>query len=191
MDAKKLFAEAVKEAGSCVLRVEPAQLGGATPCTEWDLRALLGHMVYEMSWVADLLAGKTVAEVGAKYDGDLLGGNAPGAWQRASEAALAAVEATDLSQTVHLSYGNFPAEHYIRESGTDMLIHGWDAGQAINCSIIFDKQLAQAVYDFVLPRADEFRVSGLFGEQLPTSETASLQTKLLAFYGRSEKRQAS
>jgi len=188
MDAKSLFNEAVKEASGCVLRVEPEQLGNATPCTDWDLRELVNHMMNELSWIPDLLAGKTIAEVGSKYDGDLVGDDASGSWRRTLMRAMDAVAEADSQTTVHLSYGDFPAEHYIRESGADMLIHGWDVGQAINCSVIFDKQLAQAVFDFVKPRAEEFRASGLFGEQIPTQDSDSVQVKLLAFYGRKESR---
>jgi uncharacterized protein (TIGR03086 family) len=185
MDAKELFKAAVKSAHGCISQVEPAQLGRATPCSKWNLRALLNHMVNELAWIPDLLAGKTIAEVGSKYDGDLLGNDAPAAWRLLLEHALAAVEIADLQATVHLSYGDFPAEHYIRESGTDILVHGWDVGQAIGCPVVFDEKLAQTVYDFVSPRAEEFKQSGLFGTPLPTRETDSTQTKLLAFFGRS------
>ncbi len=186
MDAKDLFKEAAKEAGSCVQRVEPDQLTNATPCSEWDLRALLQHMVYELVWVPDLLAGKTVEEIGDKYDGDLLGDDPHAAWQRASEAALAAVEKADSTDVVHLSYADVTADHYIREIGGDILIHGWDVGQAINSSILFDEKVARAVQDFVSPRAEEFRASGMFGKQLPTNDDDSLHVKLLAFFGRRE-----
>lgn len=185
MDAKDLFNEAVKEASGWVLRVEPEWLSKPTPCADWDLKALVNHMVYELAWMQDLLIGKTIAEVGSKYDGDLIGNDVPRAWRKALMFAMDAVEKADLAAIVHLSYGDFSAEHYIRESGADMLIHGWDVGQAIGCSVVFDTRVAQAVLDFVKPRAEEFKQSGLFGEPLPTQDSDSIQTKLLAFFGRS------
>lgn len=189
MDAKDLFQGATEIATSCIIRVDPTQLSDPTPCTEWDLRMLLNHMVYEMRWVPDVLAGKTIAEVGDAHDGDVLGDDPASAWKQAVQAAREAVKHADISQTVYLSYGEFPAEHYIRESASDVLIHGWDVGQALHCSVIFDQQIAQAVYDFVLPRRDEFRQSGLFGEAVPTMPSDSIQTKLLALYGRRQNRQ--
>jgi uncharacterized protein (TIGR03086 family) len=186
MDAKDLFGEAVKEAGSCVKRIEATELNNATPCSDWDLKALVNHMVYELAWAPDLLAGKRVAEVGNKYDGDLLRDDLTGSWQQVTEAALAAVVAADFRAIVHLSYGDFPTEHYISELGSDILIHGWDAGQATNCSIIFNPKVARSVYTFVKPRANEFRQSGLFADPLPTSPKDTVQTKLLAFFGRKE-----
>lgn len=186
MDAKDLFHEATTEANSCIVRVEPSQLSLPTPCSAWSLKDLLGHMVYEMRWVPDILAGKTIAEVGDAYEGDHLGDDPVGAWTRALEAAKHAVDKVNLKSTVHLSYGDYSAEHYIRESASDMLIHGWDVGQAIFSDLRFNKPAAQAVYDFVLPRAAEFRSSGLFGDVVPTKAGDNLQIRLLAFYGRQE-----
>jgi uncharacterized protein (TIGR03086 family) len=186
MNAKALFNEAVREASGCALLVGPEQFGDPTPCDEWNVRALLNHMVYELSWAPDLLAGKTVAEVGDKFEGDLLGENALAAWRRAVMTAMDAVKKADLRAIVHLSYGDFPAEHYIRELGGDMLIHGWDLDQAIKCTLLFDNATAQATLAFVEPRADEFKQSGLFGRRVSVQDGDRLQTKLLAFFGRRE-----
>jgi uncharacterized protein (TIGR03086 family) len=186
MDTKDLFHEATKEANSCIVRVDQSKLKNPTPCSAWTLKELLKHMVYEMAWVPDMLDGKTIAEVGDTYEGDLLGDDPVGAWSRRLEAAQAAVDTANLKRTVHLSYGDFSAEHYILESASDMLIHGWDVSQALFSDLVFNKAAAQAVYDFVLPRAAEFRGSGLFGDVVPTKNDDSLQIKLLAFYGRQE-----
>ena len=191
MDAKDLFREATKEANSCIIRINPDQLKSQTPCDEWSLRDLLQHMVNEMAWVPDMLAGKTVDEVGDVYESDLLGDDPVAAWQKTLEAALAAVETAPLTGVVHLSYGDFDADHYVRESGSDMLIHGWDVGQALYCDLVFNKPTAQAVYDFMKPRESELQGSGLFGEVVPTGNSDSLQTKLLALYGRQENWQSA
>ena len=37
-----------------------------TPCSDWDVRALVNHVVGEERWVVPLLEGKTVAEVGRR-----------------------------------------------------------------------------------------------------------------------------
>ena len=51
-----------------------------TPCTEWDVRALVSHLVYETRWVPPLLEGRTIQEVGDSFEGDLLGDDPKGAW---------------------------------------------------------------------------------------------------------------
>jgi hypothetical protein len=57
---------------------------------------LVKHLVSEQLWVPHLLRGDTIAEVGDRYEGDVLGADRSRAWERAAvdaRAALAAPEA--------------------------------------------------------------------------------------------------
>ena len=184
MDCKQLFAKAVESAALCVQRITPDDMDNSTPCSEWNLKQLLNHLVYELLWVPDLLKGKTIAEVGGKYDGDVLHSDPLAAWHHAADAALVAVKRCDESAAVHLSYGDKSAKDYIVEIGGDVLIHGWDVGRSLHCSTIFDESLAQVVYDAVLPRREEFAASGLFGAEVEVPADAPVQVKLLGLTGR-------
>lgn len=187
MDPKELFASTLRQANPCILEVRTEELSNRTPCSEWDLRELLNHLVYELLWVPELLNGKTVEEVGNRFDGDVLGEDPINAWKTASAEALAAVERTDMESMVHLSRGEVEAGNYINEVSNDVLIHGWDVAQSINCSLIFEPQIAQAVYDFVAANAAGYRESGAFGDEVVVDGNAALQTKLLALEGRRER----
>lgn len=184
MDPKEFFARAAEEAGSCVKLATPDKLGKTTPCSEWNLRALLNHMISELLWLPELLRGKTIAEVGNRYDGDVCGSDPANNWERAADAALVAVHRADPELITHLSYGDFPAKHYIAEVASNVLIHGWDVGQSLQCSLIFYSDAAQAAYDQLVPNIDSYRDSGLVGEPIEVSEDASIQTRLLALMGR-------
>jgi uncharacterized protein (TIGR03086 family) len=184
MDPKELFAKAVEQAAACIRQVEPAQLGNPTPCTEWDLRALLNHMVYELLWVPEIVRGKMIAEVGSKYDGDVLRSDVVASWNHAADAALIAVKQADLDAIAHLSYGDVSLRDYILEVGTDMAIHGWDAGQGMWCTVLFNPAVAETIYKTSLPKKDSMRASGQFGEPRDAPAESDLQTKLLALFGR-------
>lgn len=185
MDVKELFNKCLDHADHCLKHVTEAKFDNPTPCTEWNLQALLNHLVYEVLWVPDLLTGKTVSEVGSKYDGDVLGADFKAAWAKASKAARQAVEELkDLDQVVHLSYADVPAASYIKEIAGDVLIHTWDVDQSIKCSLILDEDVMQMIYDTTLPRKDEFAASGLFGSPVAVPDDARLQTRLLAIFGR-------
>lgn len=186
MDPKSLFKQALEQATATAKCVEARHFKNSTPCTEWDCRTLLNHMLYELAWVPDLLEGKTVKQVGDKYDGDLLGKNHVKNWQQAADKAIEAVNKAKLEQKVHLSYGDVTAEHYVNEIGGDLLIHSWDLDQSLKCSLVIDPELAQAIYDNIKPRQKEFAASGLFGKPFDVPEDARLQTKLLAIVGRHE-----
>jgi uncharacterized protein (TIGR03086 family) len=184
MDPKELFKRAVKQATPCIKRVERHQLTNSTPCTEWNVRDLLNHMVYEVLWVPDLLAGKTAAEVGDRYEGDVLGDDPAAAWERAVELALAAVELVDPAKVVHLSYADKTAADYILEVGGDIFIHTWDLDQGLHCTLLLDNEIVQIVYDNLLPRKEELAKSSLFAAPIELSDSASIQDKLIALTGR-------
>jgi len=184
MDPKTLFAKSLEQASNVVRHVQPEQLDNDTPCTEWKMRQLLNHMVYELLWVPELVKGKTVAEIGDRYKGDVLHSDFHTAWQHAADAALVAVHTAKDDSTAHLSYGDIPMANYIQEVGSDIFIHCWDVGQGMYCTVLLNPEVAQAVYDNSLPRKQKFAESGLFGKPFEPPKSANLQTKLLALFGR-------
>lgn len=184
MNEKVLFEKCLAQASAVMARVKPSQYDLPTPDTEWDVRTLVGHMLYELSWVADILNGKTIAEVGAAHDGDLIGDDLPTNWRVATDQAVSAVTQVDLSRPIHLSYGDFPASHYLREQANDQLIHAWDLGVAIGVPVLFDSAVAEILYQATLPRQRELAASGLFAPAIAVPDSADVQTKLLALLGR-------
>jgi len=186
MDPKILFKKALEQATATVKWVEARHFKNPTPCSEWNCRALVNHMLYELSWVPDVLAGKTINQVGSKYDGDLMSKDHIKNWQKAADKATKAVNEADLDKKVHLSYGDVSASDYINEIGSDLLIHSWDVDQSLKCSLVIEIELAQTIYDGYLPRKADLASSGLFGDPFDVPESARLQTKLLAIVGRRE-----
>ena len=186
MDAKDLFERTLSQATWVVNTSQPDHFDNATPCTDWNCHALLNHMLYELSWVDDLLAGKTVAEVGKAYDGDLLKDDHHGNWHKTAHKAMDAVKKADPNKVVHLSYADVPSEHYIKEIAGDLLIHGWDLAQTLQYSLLFETDTAQTVYVGILANKKEYASSGLFGQPIEVPSSSRLQTKLLALVGRQE-----
>jgi uncharacterized protein (TIGR03086 family) len=184
MDGAQLFRRALEQATALVGGVRPSQLGLATPCREWDVRALASHMLYELSWIPDLTRGATIAEVGDRYDGDLVGGDLVASWRRAADAALIAVDRCDPVAIAHLSYADVSNDAYLRQVGADELIHSWDLGSATGALVRFDPELAEAVYENTLPDVKGMKASGLFAPPVPVPENADPQRRLIALFGR-------
>lgn len=184
LDADELFTEILNQATVIAKQVRPEHLAQPTPDTEWTVRDLLQHILYELCWVPDILAGKTLEEVGDKYAGELFtdANDFVIEWELASAAAEDAVGHADLDRIVHLSYGNRTAEKYLREAAADQLIHSWDLGEAIGVKVTFDPQIAMAVYDDLHDK--DLQSSGLFAPPVDVPADADLQTKLLAYTGR-------
>ncbi|HLI57039.1 MAG TPA: hypothetical protein VKY26_08390, partial [Actinomycetota bacterium] len=77
---------------------------------ELDLRKVVNYHAFDDAWVPDVLAGRTPAEVGDRYAGDLLGADPRQAFRAIAAGAVAAARGLDdPARTVHLSYGDFPA----------------------------------------------------------------------------------
>src|SRR6186997_839755 len=123
-DIVDLHRRAVEWFGSNVERIGDDQWGQPTPCVDWDVRALVNHLVSECLWTAPLMEGRTIAEVGDVYDGDVLADDPKGAWRAASDSALASTAPEGaMGRTVHLSFGDFPASEYVYQLFADHLIH--------------------------------------------------------------------
>jgi len=186
MTPKQLYVYALDEATKVVKRVEPEQMQLPTPDTDWEVHDLLRHITYEMAWTADIVQSKTMAEVGDKYDGELLSGDPAEVWQDYAAITRAAVEACDENGVAHLSYADKTVGEYLLEAANDQLVHAWDLGQAIGVPVRFDEDIAQKLYEEALVRKDEFAGSGLFAPPVNMSADADTQAKLLAQLGRSE-----
>ena len=181
----ELYIRAMASAARFVSGIGAGQWHDPTPCTEWDLRVLVNHITYENLWAAELFPGKTMAEVGDRFEGDVLGGDPIGAFNRSVEGATAAVSAPGAMEAVcHLSFGDTPGSEYAKQLFGDMLIHGWDVAKASRQ----DAALDTALVDLGLPMAEEVASlaggSGAFAAPVPVPGDAPAQTRLLAFVGR-------
>lgn len=184
-DLLDLQVQAINEFGRRVDAVRDDQWDRPTPCTDWNVRALVNHLVYEDLWAPHLARGETIEQVGDRYEGDQLGRDPRAAWGNASAGALAAFrEPGVLDRSVHLSYGDEPAPGYLAQLITDHVIHSWDLARGIGADDEIDADLADWTWSAIQPHEQEVRQSGLFGERLGVDDDADVQTKLLAFVGR-------
>jgi uncharacterized protein (TIGR03086 family) len=184
-DVLELHRHAAGRFGEGVVSVADDQWHRPTPCSEWDVRALVNHLVYENRWAVELIHGATVADVGDRHEGDLLGEDPVAAWHDSLAAAREALdERGALGRTVHLSYGDEPATEYITQLVTDLLVHGWDLSRAIGADEHLDTELVGFVWQAWTDREDMIRGSGVFGERVDVAPDADAQTRLLGLFGR-------
>jgi uncharacterized protein (TIGR03086 family) len=157
----------------------------ATPCTEWDVRAVVNHVVGEHRWVEPLMAGKTIADVGPELDGDLLGDDPTAAWHHATGPSHSAfAEPGAMDATVHLSYGDERAAAYCEQLIFDNLVHAWDLARGAGVDDTLPPDLVEWGIGWVTPILPMLTASGAFGEVLEVPDDADAQTRLLAMVGR-------
>ncbi|CAN5680325.1 maleylpyruvate isomerase family mycothiol-dependent enzyme [soil metagenome] len=185
MNMQELHERAVREFGRRVELVDDDQWANRTPNTEWNVHALVNHLVNEDRWTPPLMAGKTIDEVGDRFDGDLLGDDPKGAWDEASREAVAAIrEPGALERTVHLSFGDHRGEDYAWQLFVDHLVHAWDLARGIGADAVLDPELVEVCYERSKPQEDALKSFGVFGEKIEPPPGADMQTKLLAVFGR-------
>jgi uncharacterized protein (TIGR03086 family) len=166
-------------------QVPPDGWGNPTPCTEWDVHALVNHVVGEHRWVEPLMAGKTIADVGSGLDGDLLGEDPTAAWHHATGPSHAAfAEPGAMDSTVHLSYGDERAAAYCEQLIFDNVVHAWDLARGAGVDDTLPPDLVEWSIGWVTPILPMLTASGAFGEVLEVSDDADPQTRLLAMVGR-------
>jgi uncharacterized protein (TIGR03086 family) len=182
--AIEMYRRSVETFGQRVMAVGDGDWGRPTPCSDWTVRDLVQHLVYEELWAPPLLEGQTIADVGDRYEGDILGSDPQAAWKEAAAAALAAGDADVLGRTVHLSFGDFSGKEYLGQVTADHVIHAWDLARAIGADERLDPALVEFVHAFMAPQVDQWRAAGVFGPNVEVPPDADLQSQLLAITGR-------
>jgi len=175
-----------------VAGVKADQWTWPTPNEGWDVRALVNHIVTGNLWAAELGAGRTIAEVGTRLDGDVLGEDPLGAYDASAAVAAATFEAPGaLEAPCAVSYGPVPGSVYAGHRFIDVLIHGWDLAVATRQDTRMDPSLVEACFAVLEPQFDQLKASGAFGPEVAVPADADPQTRLLAMLGRRESAEIS
>jgi uncharacterized protein (TIGR03086 family) len=180
----ELHGKAVEAFRSLVHKVPADAWSAPTPCADWDVRTLVNHVVGEELWTVPLLEGRTIAEVGDRFDGDVLGALPTDVVDSAAKAAVVAFEEPGAhDRTVSLSFGETPAAEYGMQLIADHVIHGWDLAVATGADAQMDDDLLGALTGWFAEREDLYRGGGAIAER-PSVAITNAQEELLVAFGR-------
>jgi uncharacterized protein (TIGR03086 family) len=185
MDLNTLYSRTVQTWTDHVTPIGADQWDAPTPCTDWTVRDLVNHVAGEGLWAVPLMRGATIAEVGDRFDGDVLGSDPAAAWDDAMASALEAISEPGASKkTVHLSFGDFEGEEYLQQLLLDLVVHGWDLAVGIGADPTIDPTLAEAVLEWFIPNAEAWRKAGALGPAVEVPPGADAATRLIGLSGR-------
>ena len=181
---------AVAQAKKIVAGVRDDQLSSSTPCTDWDVKALLGH----------LLGGALMFEAAAREGSvpksvmdevtnpELVGPDFRERMAAAADAMVAAFDAPGaVDRTLEMPFGPMPGRVVRTIATMDTAIHAADLAVATGQSFD-DTELAEA--SIALGRRQEaapgsfLRMPNVLGPEQPCGDDAPAHTRLLAFAGR-------
>lgn len=192
LSEQEVFVLSERALSNVIDQIQDSQWNQTTP--DWfqtsqqgkhTLRQIVNYHAYDTAWVPDVLIGKSTAEVGSTYDGDLLGNDPKGSYRRYSEQAIAAaLELKNLEQVVHLSYGDYPAREYFKHITSFRGFRAYDIARWIGSDATLPPDLVQGLWDEILPEIEVWRQIGVFGPPVPVSDDAPLQDRLLSMVGR-------
>ena len=177
---------AFDETGRIIAGVDAMQLGAPTPCSEWDVRALINHVTSVVARMR-FSAARAAATPGLE-DEDFVANDPGPIFQRVAAATLAAwSEPGALDGTCVLPTGrDVRADVAARVNFVDTLVHGWDLAVATGQDATIDPALAGAALEFSQGFVtDELRGPGRpFRAPVAPPVGASPTDELVAFLGR-------
>ena len=176
---------AADAASRVVSNVRPGQFADPTPCTEWDVRGLLNHLILWTSYSLERRAhGESVAQelmdkdfaaepdFSADYrrqlDRALAAWADPAVWDRELTVMGSATPASDVAALII----------------AEMVLHGWDLAAATGQSYTVGDKAAEAALTAVAANAELFRQYKGFAEPVSVAADAPVLDRVLALSGR-------
>jgi uncharacterized protein (TIGR03086 family) len=160
--------------------------GRPTPCSKWDVRALVNHVIGGCRRYTMLLHGASADELWATK-AEYVGGDTSGSFRKAADEMLASFAEPDaLSRTVHHPDGDCSGQVLAGMRVGEFAVHGWDLARAIGADEMLSPDLVGWCSGMVSGMGAALSRSGHFQAprgELPASATA--QDRLLHFLGRS------
>jgi uncharacterized protein (TIGR03086 family) len=163
-----------------------AHLDEPTPCTEWDVRRLIDHLLYGQAMFAAGPNGGTIAPPTGPPPA-LVGADPAAQYEQARKVTLDAYAQPGVLQTTMKGFtGEIPAMQVLGIAFCDQLVHGWDLARATGQDTTMPDGLADVAWmtlDGRIP--DEDRGPGQnFGPIVAVPADATAQAKLLGYCGR-------
>ncbi len=173
-DPVQIYQTATDQARKVIAGVKLDQMKQSTPCSEWDVEALLNHLVGAQSGLAGTVSGNKIEP----------GATPTESYETAVSAMIAAAKAPGgLEKMVPGRQGEVPASQMVNVATMDLSIHTWDLAKATGQ----DEGLDSGVVEHVFPLVEGIAQRGPSPAFAPPQEppaNASRQAQMIAMSGR-------
>lgn len=163
-------------------RIDPSQLDAPTPCKDFTVAGVLGHMTGLASGFAPMFRGEDPPSGGPDPDDT----TETARFDSAMRDLLDAVQTVGaLDRTIQTPGGEMPGATFARLVAFDGLVHGWDLATSTGQPWDLDDDLVAEVDSFARQAiTDEMRDGEAFAtEQQPAAGSTPIE-RLVAFSGR-------
>ena len=142
-DPRPVYVRATEQAAALIKTVRPEQLTGPTPCSEYDVRALLGHVVGGTRRIAVVGEGGDGMAVDPSTEGVPDDGWAA-AYDEVRVRVLKAWESDErMTTAVTVPWGEVPGHAALSGYVMEIVTHTWDLCEALGRPVELDPELAE------------------------------------------------
>ena len=203
-DPRTRMATAVQTAGAVIRGVRPDQLDDPTPCTEYDVRTLLGHLVEVLHRVAAAGRGDNPFLVDTPDPASVPDDSWADLWTISAHAVRTSwADDATLERTIVLPWVTAAGGDILLSWASEITVHTWDVATATGQAVDWDDELLAVVEHVghgMLPgegRAEMFEavrakmppelardVTRPFGDVVPVRADAPVIDRIVAWHGR-------
>ena len=179
-----LLDRAVNQMNAVIARISVGQEDLPTPCADWDVRALLTHVI------GHSMPNLIVAATGGTPDWQAPAAPVEADWAEAYRTAahelLATWRAADVERMVAGGGGQAPLRARADQQIAELAVHAWDLVKATGQREPLDPAVAERALSWSRQMLKpEFRGAGLaFGPEVPVSPDAPSYDRLAGWLGR-------
>lgn len=167
--------------GDLIDRIAADQWTAPTPCTDWNVRDLVSHLVGMNLVFVAMFEGSPMPERGA----DRLGADPAGAYQRSAAAMQAAAALPGvLERSQATPVGVATGAERVRWRIADLLAHWWDLLQATGVVAELPDDLVEPTLMFVRAQLPGQPLAGRFADPQSIRDDAPAIDRLAAYTGR-------
>jgi uncharacterized protein (TIGR03086 family) len=150
------------------------RLDVTTPCTDWDVRTLLNHMIDSQQYFAATARGEE-ATLPSPSPPPLIGNDPVAAYRDMRQETLRAHREPGVLEKTGPSLGI---------AFVDQLVHGWDLATATGQDAAMPGDLATAAFTMIDGQLTDDRRAPAFGPAVDVPDGSNAQDRLLAYTGR-------
>jgi uncharacterized protein (TIGR03086 family) len=174
MQEHELIALAAPPALAVIRAIRPDQYALPTPCSDFDVRALIGHL---RQWAPVLESTARKQPPGQPDDAGLeeqidrlvAAWSEPAAWE--GTASMGGPEELPARMIGAMAIG-------------EIVVHGWDLARATGQEVSWDAALLELLLDEVAKTAAMGREMHVYADEVPVPETAPTLDRMLGLTGR-------
>lgn len=184
MDLTPIYLQRLEVTADLVRNVKADQLGDGTPCSEFDVRKLVNHIIGGTLMFAKTVTGEMRFDPGAELPDFLAaaGDDPRAALDPVVEEAAGVWSEPGVAEKA--PEGAPPAKTLLRVALGEAVLHGWDLAKATGQAYEIPEPIATSMLEGMRRMFPAERPPALFGPEIPIADDAPAADRLVAFTGR-------